>query len=203
MSRHTVAVFGAAGHTGAFVSQELERRGCDVIRIRRTKGVEREERTGWRYANCEDAEALDRALEGASALINCAGPFWDTAFALVESALRCGVHYFDVSAEQRAARLLLAGYADDAARSGLVVMPAVAFYGGLADLLASSLWNGSCTVDKIQVGVALDSWQPTYGTRVTGIRNTARRIVVKDGAFSPLPNPPPAGRWTFAPPFGS
>src|SRR5580698_5231972 len=93
--RH-VAVFGASGHTGRFVVAELLRRGFTPIPVGRDasrapgfqdRGME------YRTANVEDPASLDRALAGAAAVINCAGPFLDTAEPLVAAALRARVHY--------------------------------------------------------------------------------------------------------------
>jgi hypothetical protein len=42
-------------------------------------------------------------FSGAAAVINCAGPFLDTAAAVLDAALRARIHYFDVAAEQGAA----------------------------------------------------------------------------------------------------
>ena len=36
-------------------------------------------------------------------------------------------------------------------------------------------------VDDIRIRIALDSWLPTQGTRMTGARNTAPRLVVAGG----------------------
>src|SRR3546814_10702002 len=56
-----------------------------------------------RVAPVADPASLDRALAGAGAVINCAGPFLGTATPLIEAALRAGVHYLDVTAEQAVA----------------------------------------------------------------------------------------------------
>jgi len=159
-------------------------------------------REGWRRASCDEPDALDEALRGTCAVINCAGPFLDTAPALIETALRAGIHYFDISAEQRSVRQSLATYHDEARQRGTVVLPAMAFYGGLADLLATEVTHGAGSVERIEVGVALDYWHPTLGTRNTGDRNTARRLVVADGRLAPLPRPAPAKDWRFPAPFG-
>ena len=186
MATHTVAVYGITGHTGHFVGSELERRGVAVRGIARRPRSEsdpqKDEESGtWASASCDDPDALDRALEGTDAVINCAGPFLDTAPAIVEAALRAGVHYLDIAAEQRSVRSTLATYGPEAADRGVVVLPAMAFYGGLADLLASQICAGLPVVDEILIGVALDHWHPTAGTRHTGERNTARRVVVSGG----------------------
>jgi NAD(P)-dependent dehydrogenase (short-subunit alcohol dehydrogenase family) len=207
MNAEAVAVYGAAGHTGKFVVRELASRGYRTISIGRnaaplSNGGPRDAREEWRRASCEDPDALDQALRGACAVINCAGPFLDTAPALVEAALRAGIHYFDVTAEQRSARQTLATFHDEARERGTVVLPAMAFYGGLADLLAANVTLGAKSVERIEIGVALDSWHPTEGTRETGNRNTARRLIVSDGRLTPLPRPAPAQNWAFPEPFG-
>lgn len=198
MNSHTVAVYGATGHTGRFVVHELGSRGCPTISIGRTRARPAESRV----ADCDDPDALDEALRGASAVINCAGPFLDTAPALIEAALRAGIHYFDVSAEQRSVRQSLSTYHEEARERGAVVLPAMAFYGGLADLLAAEVTRDAASVDCIEVGVALDYWHPTEGTRKTGERNTARRLVIASGRLAPLQQPAPTRDWTFPEPFG-
>ena len=207
MSKYNVAVYGATGHTGRFVASELERRGVAVRRIARRPPTESSSQKDsglftWVSASCDDPEALDRALEGSDAIINCAGPFLDTAPAVIESALRVGAHYLDVAAEQRSVRQSLATYSAEATDRGIVVLPAMAFYGGLADLLAAQICTGLQVVDEILIGVALDYWHPTAGTRRTGERNTARRIIVSEGRLAALPAPAARGRWQFPLPFG-
>jgi len=207
MSTHSVAVYGATGHTGRFVASALERRGVAVKRISRrasTDSISQQHggQPAWVSASCDEPEALDRALEGTDAVINCAGPFLDTAPAVIESALRVGAHYLDIAAEQRSVRQSLATYDAEAVDKGIVVLPAMAFYGGLADLLAAQLCTGLRVVDEILIGVALDYWHPTPGTRRTGERNTARRVIVSGGRLAPLPSRRAGERWRFPLPFG-
>jgi short subunit dehydrogenase-like uncharacterized protein len=202
-----VAIYGATGHTGRFVARELERRGVAVRGItRQTPAGSLSQKDGgpmtWVRASCDDPDALDRALEGADAVINCAGPFLDTAPAVIEAALRVGTHYFDIAAEQRSVRQTLATYHGEAVDKRVVVLPAMAFYGGLADLLAAQLCKGLRSVDEILIGVALDFWHPTAGTRRTGERNTARRVIVAEGRLAPLPAPSAGRHWRFPLPFG-
>ncbi len=72
-------------------------------------------------------------MAGAAAVINCAGPFLDTATPVIEAALRAGIHYLDVAAEQAAARAAFEQFSDSARSAGVTILPAMGFYGGLAD----------------------------------------------------------------------
>jgi short subunit dehydrogenase-like uncharacterized protein len=98
-----ITVFGAAGHTGCFVVRELQRRGWEPIlsgrdgeKLKDVQGTDPELEI--RVASVDDPASLDKAISGAKAVINCAGPFGDTAPSLMEAALRARIHYLDVTA---------------------------------------------------------------------------------------------------------
>ena len=190
-----VAVYGATGHTGRFVVQELVRRGLPVVAVGRgaaqaTPGVPT------RLAAIDDPAALDRAFEGCAVVINCAGPFLDTAAPLIEAALRAGCSYLDVTAEQASAQDTFERYDERARAAGRVVIPAAGFYGGLADLLASAL-VGARRTQEMTVAMGLDHWWPTQGTRITGERNQVPRVVIQDGRLVPMTLPAARVPWTF------
>ena len=203
-----IAVFGASGHTGRFVVAELLRCGFAPVAIGRDaarlaeagladRGVE------IRTATIDDPESLDRALSGVRAVINCAGPFLDTAEPIVEAALRRRVHYLDVTAEQASALSTFERFGERARSAGIVIVPAMGFYGGLADMLATAAMDDWTSADEIRIAIALDSWRPTRGTRLTGERNTVQRVVVSDGRLVPVADPAPAAQWDFPEPYGT
>jgi hypothetical protein len=114
------------------------------------------------------------------------------------------VHYLDVTAEQASALAIFDRFATRARDTKIVVAPAMGFYGGLGDVLATAAMGDWASADEIRIGIALDSWRPTLGTRLTGQRNTATRLVITGGKLAPLGNPAPtsAPTWTFPEPFG-
>src|SRR5260370_13959395 len=99
-NKPVVAVFGATGNTGRFVIAELLRREMTPIAIARKALSEEEfpEKVVRRQATVDDAALLNQALHGAQAVINCAGPFIDTAVAIARAALRSEVLYLTVCA---------------------------------------------------------------------------------------------------------
>ena len=201
-----VTVFGACGHTGRFVVAEFCRRGWKPILAGRDAkkldaladlhpGLE------VRVASVDDQRSLDRALSGAAAVINCAGPFLDTAAPIIDAALRACIHYLDVAAEQASVLSVFERFADSARDAGVVAVPAMAFYGGLGDLLATAAFRNWDRADEITIATALDSWKPTYGTRVTGQRNPGRRFIFSNNKLQ-RGDPPPPRTWNFPAPFG-
>jgi short subunit dehydrogenase-like uncharacterized protein len=152
----SIAVYGATGHTGQFVIQELRRRGLAVVAVARD--IARiAAPVPARAAAIDDPAALARAFAGCAVVINCAGPFLDTAVPVVEAALRVGASYIDVSAEQPATQALFDGFDEAARAAGVTLIPAAGFYGGLADLLASAI-VGPAGANELTIAVALDHW---------------------------------------------
>jgi Saccharopine dehydrogenase NADP binding domain len=201
-----IAVYGAYGHTAAFVVSELRRRGWSPILCGRDAARLRAAHPGSdvRVASVDDPRSLDEATAGAAAVINCAGPFADTAPALIDAALRARIHYLDVTAESLVTISTFERYADPARAAGVVVAPSMAFFGALGDLLATAVMGTWSSADEIAIAIALDSWNPTRGTRLTGERRAGRRVVFAGGRLEVRPGnePPPTGRWEFPPPFG-
>jgi uncharacterized protein YbjT (DUF2867 family) len=208
-----VAVVGATGHTGRFVVAELLRRGIAPVAIaRNAQSLKAADFAGHNVerqaASVADAESLDRALAGARAVINCAGPFLDTADAVASAAMRARIHYVDVTAEQASARTTLEKFDKAAREAGVVVLPAMGFYGGFADLLVTSLMGAvdrAPAIDaasSIEIMIGLDSWHPTIGTRRTGEKNSGTRYVISHGELAPVQSPLKVKGWTFGDPVG-
>src|SRR6195256_4764997 len=202
-----VAVFGATGYTGRFVLKELLRHDIPPCAIARTPAALAsaefpESDVVRRQATIDDSSSLDVALRGAHAVINCAGPFVDTAEAVVSAALGAGIHYVDVAAEQLSIAKTLEHFDGPARKAGVAVVPSMAYFGGLGDLLATAAMGDWDASDSIDVMVGFDRWHPTPGTRNTIARNSKGNLCVTSGELAEVSSPPPQRRWNFAEPVG-
>ncbi|GAA0429795.1 saccharopine dehydrogenase [Actinoplanes capillaceus] len=198
----SVAVFGAYGHTGRFVVAELRERGYEPLLIGRDLDRLRAMGQGEaRQATVGDPASLDLALAGAAAVINCAGPFAETAGPLVEAALRAGIPYVDVAAEIEANVDTFTLFAERAREAGVPVVPAMAFYGGLGDLLVTAAMGEWKAADEVHVAYGLSSWHPTAGTlasgTVSGQRRGGRRVRFTGGELRYHEDALPSLEWTF------
>jgi hypothetical protein len=207
-----VAVFGAYGHTGRFVVAELRERGFVPLLAGRDAGKLEELAAlhpglDVRTASAGDPSSLRRALDGAAAVINCAGPFAATAAPLITAALAAGIPYVDVSAEIEAIVDTFAEFADRARTADVAVVPAMAFYGGLGDLLATTAMGDWTAADEVHVAYWLSSWHPTGGTRAAGRvsreRRGGQRVRYAGGRLEYLDGDLPTLDWPFPPPLGS
>ncbi|MBL1082286.1 saccharopine dehydrogenase NADP-binding domain-containing protein [Streptomyces actinomycinicus] len=209
-SGQTVVVFGAYGHTGRFVVAELGERGYSPVLAGRApdklKAMAHETGLDARTASVDDPASLDRALAGAAAVINCAGPFAVTAGPVIEAALRAGIPYLDVAAEIEANADTFAHYADRARDAGAVIVPAMAFFGGFGDLLATAAMGDWTAADEAHIAYGLSSWHPTNGTRTSGAvsrqRRDGRRVRYTNGRLEHRHDAAPTLQWPFPDPMG-
>ncbi|MFC5906692.1 saccharopine dehydrogenase NADP-binding domain-containing protein [Streptacidiphilus monticola] len=211
-SAPTVAVFGAYGHTGRFVVAHLRERGYRTV----VSGRDADRLAALaasapglvaRPASVDDPAALDRALSGASAVVNCAGPFATTAAPVIEAALRAGIPYVDVAAEIEANVDTFDRFSEPARAAGTLVVPAMAFYGGLGDLLVSAAMGKDWAwADEAHIAYGLDSWHPTAGTRAAGAvsreRRGGRRVRYTKGQLEYHDDSLPVLDWAFPEPLG-
>lgn len=171
----SVAVFGAYGHTGRFVVAELRERGFTPLLVGRDEERLRAMGPAYRVASVDDPASLDRALQGADAVINCAGPFASTAAPVIEAALRARIPYVDVAAEIEANVDTFTHFAEAARVAGVAVVPAMAFFGALGDLLVTTAMGDWTSADEAHVAYGLSSWHPTAGTVAAGTVSRERR----------------------------
>jgi hypothetical protein len=155
-----------------------------------------------RVASVDDPASLDAALDGSGAIINCAGPFLDTSVLLIESAIRSRIPYLDIAAEQAAVLHVFERFSNDVRANEIVIAPALAFYGGLGDLMATAALGDWDRADEIRIAVALDFWHPTRGTRLTGQRNPGPRYFFTNGVLERR-HPASGSAWSFPEPFGT
>ena len=206
-----VVVYGATGHTGRFVVAELRRRGLATVVSGRNAAQLEELAAEYpgvevRPATVDDEGSLDRALAGAAAVINCAGPFAVTGGPVIEAALRAGIPYVDVAAEIEANAAVFADYAEAAGKAETAVVPAMAFYGGLGDLLVTAAMGEWTAADSVDVAYGLTSWRPTAGTRAAGQvsheRRAGRRVRFADGVLQYHDDKASQQDWEFPEPLG-
>ncbi|SER11957.1 NAD(P)H-binding protein [Actinokineospora terrae] len=190
-----VAVYGAYGHTGRFVVAELRERGYDPIPSGRDPAKLATLGPHTRQAAIDDLAALDRALDGAAAVINCAGPFALTARPVMEAAERAGIPYLDIAAE------IEANVDTFAQVTTTTVVPAMAFFGGLGDLLATAAMADWTSADEVDVAYGLTGWHPTPGTLTAGAisrqRRDGRRVRHTGGRLEYHDDTPSTRLWPF------
>jgi len=135
-------IYGAYGYTGSLIVEEAVKRGHVPVLAGRNKKALLS--LSDRYSlDCQIFDVTDRIevkkeIESCGVVLNCAGPFSQTADILRLACVECGVHYLDITGE---IAVLDASYSlhEQARKSGSVVISGVGFDVVPTDFLAHKL----------------------------------------------------------------
>ena len=170
-----IALYGATGYTGRLVACELRDRGFDAVLCGRDAGKLRAVATDlgvdWpvRCAAVDDAPALRKALGGADAVINCAGPFTFYGAPVIDAALDVGAHYVDTSGEQPYIWRVFEHLGPAATAAGRAVVPAVGFDYVPGDLVAALAARGHEPLEELLVAYHVTGFGMSRGTLRSGL----------------------------------
>jgi short subunit dehydrogenase-like uncharacterized protein len=147
-------IYGANGYTGEVIAREAARRGLrPTLAGRSTTKVDAlaaELKLPAKVFPLDDVAAVADALAGQRLVLNCAGPFSQTAAPMIEACLRAGVHYLDITGEIEG--IEAAAARDDRAKAaGVVLLPAVGFDVVPSDCLAAMLHERLPTATHLQL----------------------------------------------------
>jgi short subunit dehydrogenase-like uncharacterized protein len=186
----TVLVYGAYGYTGDLVSRLAARRGLTPILAGRSAGpleaLASELDLPHRVFGLDDPAAVDAGLEGASAVLHCAGPFSRTSRPMADACLRRKRHYLDVTGEI-AVFESLAARDGEAKAAGVMLLPGVGFDVVPSDCLAAHLKRRLPTATRLALGFQSTS-RFSRGTATTMVENLHRGgMVRRGGRLKPVP----------------
>ncbi len=184
-------LYGANGYTGELCAREAVRRGerpilagrnpAAVSELANELGLEH------RVFGLDDPAGLDRGLQGATAVLHCAGPFVLTSAPMIEACLRNGVHYLDITGEiavfEGAFRL------DQQAReAGVTLLPGVGFDVVPTDCLAASLGQNVEGATHLELAFYSHGGSISRGTMKTMIEGLPYAGAVRaQGKIRPVP----------------
>ncbi|MHC8332860.1 saccharopine dehydrogenase family protein [Pseudomonas sp. LB3P25] len=119
-------IYGATGYTGRMAAEHAKAQGLDVV-IAGRNGAKLESlaaQLGVPYrVFTPDAQAVE-SLDGIGVLLNFAGPFAQTADALMQACIKARVDYLDITAEINVYRLA-ERLGAQAAEAGVMLLPGV------------------------------------------------------------------------------
>lgn len=159
MSTKKLMMYGAAGYTGGMAAQHAAAAGLPLVLAGHSRSRAALEPLATRLDaelrlfDLEDAAAVMRHLEGIGVLLNCAGPFRNTAGPLMSAAIVAGVHYLDFSAELDTYQQALA-MDQQAHAAGIMLLPGS---GGSVAMLGSLAGHAVARLDAPRkISIALD-----------------------------------------------
>jgi short subunit dehydrogenase-like uncharacterized protein len=184
----TVLVYGAYGYTGELVAREAAARGTDPILAGRRPAPLDELASD---LDCDRrAFAVDEAadyLADVDCVLNCAGPFAETADPMVDACLTTGTDYLDVTGEIEVFEGL-AARDDEAAAADVTLLPGVGFDVVPTDCLAAHLAERLPEATHLRLGFdALGAVSP--GTAATAVDSLGEGGAIRrDGRIESVPS---------------
>lgn len=183
-------IYGAGGYTGRMAAEHAHAAGLPLVLGGRSHAslVQLGDSFGadCRIFELSDSDAIHAALADVSAVLNCAGPYLDTAGPLMRAAIRSGVHYLDIAAELDSYRLT-EELDEDAKAAGVMLLPgsggSVAMLGCLAGHAAARVEN------PCKVAIALHvAGSMSRGSAISASRNlVTETLVLHEGRVTPRP----------------
>jgi short subunit dehydrogenase-like uncharacterized protein len=169
-------LYGANGYTGLLVLAEALRRGLrPILAGRRAAEVEalaHEHGLPARSFDLTNAATLRAALDGASLVLHCAGPFSATCAPMLEACLTVGAHYVDITGEIDVFAHCHAEHAR-ARQRGVNLVPGAGFDVVPTDSLAALLARDAA--DPRELVLAFEAGGgPSPGTARTSVEGLAR-----------------------------
>jgi short subunit dehydrogenase-like uncharacterized protein len=152
-------IYGAAGYTGELIAREAVRRGERPILAGRNaaKITALADQLGCprHIFPLESSRGLGLALADADLVLNCAGPFSETAPELIDACIAAKVHYLDITGELGVIELA-AKKGKAAAAAGVTVMPAVGFDVVPTDCMAAMLAERLPDATRLELAFAME-----------------------------------------------
>ncbi len=142
MTKQSWMIYGATGYSGELVVERAVKAGMKPIVAGRSeskvKQVAQRHDLDYRVFDIPMLEKSDALINGVSMVLNCAGPFSQTANVMMQACLKQQAHYIDITGEIEVFEL--AASLDDAAKNrGVVLCPGVGFDVIPTDCVAAKL----------------------------------------------------------------
>jgi len=135
-------LYGANGYTGELIARLAVQKGLTPIlagrNLQKIESLATELGLEYRIFTLDNTAAVDEALADVPVVLNCAGPFSQTAKSLVTGCLRTKTHYLDITGEV-AVFEAIAAQNSSAQASGVMLLPGVGFDVVPSDCLAAHL----------------------------------------------------------------
>ncbi len=148
----TFLLYGANGFVGKEAARLAAKSGLRPVLAGRNATALKELASKldleYRVFSLDDYNAIDRALQDIPVVLHCAGPYMFTSNSMVESCIRTGTHYMDISGEIPVYEAL-ASKDEEAKSSGVMLLPGIGFDVVPTDCLALHLKQRLQTANQL------------------------------------------------------
>ena len=153
-------IYGASGYTAGLIIEAALKRGHQPILAGRSLDtvlpIATQHQLSYKIFSCQGehaAHAITQQLDQVAVVLNCAGPFEDTADTLQQACIKAGCHYLDITGEMAVLAQSLTLH--DAAREhGVAIISGIGFDVVPTDILASEARRLAPDADALELAFA-------------------------------------------------
>ena len=183
MSSSSFLLYGANGYTGQLIAETAALYGLTPVIAGRNEEMIRAlaGRLGLscRVFDLHQKEELARALEEVPLVLNCAGPFRETARIMIEACLIAKKHYLDITGEVPVLEMVKQ-YQERAKEAGIMVMSGTGFDVVPTDCLALLLKNRLPDACALKLAFAPMGGGMSRGTAITTVASLGEKGAVRE-----------------------
>jgi len=185
-----LVIYGSYGYTGNLIAEAAVEQGLHPVLAGRSPDAVATQaaRLGCPFAvaGLDEPAALDRLLDDATVVLNCAGPFSRTWEPTVEACLRTGTHYLDITGELTVFEAIHER-STDAEDAGSMLLPGVGFDVVPTDCLAAHLADRLPDAESLELAFRAENGV-SRGTAKTMLEHVgAGGAVRRDGRIEAVP----------------
>lgn len=168
--KNDFVIYGANGYTGELIAKLSKTYGLrPLLSGRNNDAIKRlaaELDLDYTIVNLNDANELDKLLEGQQLVIHAAGPFSKTAKQMVEACIRNQVHYTDINGDISCFELVKS-FNEKAKNTNCMLMPGVGFDVVPTDSVAKRIFETLPNIQSLQLAFASIGSTVSHGTATT------------------------------------
>lgn len=188
-------LYGATGYTGELIARRAASLGLRPVLSGRNRTaiaiLANELNLEFRIASVDDAKSLDDAInslpEANRTVLNCAGPFSNTAKQVADACMRNGAHYLDITGEI-AVFEMMARRGKEAEKLGLMLLPGTGFDVVPSDCLAAYVARRLPCATNLVIAIQ-GVGSISRGTMLTSIQNIGNGGAIRrDGKIVRVPS---------------
>jgi short subunit dehydrogenase-like uncharacterized protein len=182
MKKPRILLYGANGFTARLMIERLKALPAELIlggrNLDKIKTIADHHGLRSRSFALNHPASITKNMAGIDLLINCAGPFRETALVLAKAALKAKCHYFDITGEINVFRDLYA-LDEQAKNQGIALIPGLGFDIAPSDCLASLIRQRATDPNSLILAVIPKGTRPSHGTLKTALRTLGHHPVAR------------------------
>ncbi|MDN5199840.1 saccharopine dehydrogenase NADP-binding domain-containing protein [Fulvivirgaceae bacterium BMA10] len=185
-----ILIYGSYGYTGTLIAEQAVEKGLYPLLAGRneSKTAFLANRLNLPYIafDLDNSQTLHEVLDRVKLVLNCAGPFSETAKPMVEACIAKGVHYLDITGEIEVFEYI-ASKNNEAKEAKIMLMPGVGFDVVPTDCLASYLKQQLPDANELELAFK-GANKISRGTALTMVKNIHKGGAIRsNGQIIPVP----------------